>query len=259
MDVLIILAALPVFLIGLFIYSKDRNKEPKSLLFKLLAGGIGSVFLTLVITAVIEGIYPPFATFEEDAVGLEQFLCVFLGVALVEEFSKWIFAYKISYNNKEFDELYDMIIYCVFVALGFAFFENIAYVLQGGVAVAFTRAIFAVPGHAADGVFMGYFLGLAKLYDLHGKENLRKKNMALSLIVPMLLHGTYDYLLFIDSSTIIILLFLALVIMLYVFSIKQVNKTSSIKEGFYRTAKYCSNCGKEVTGAFCSNCGKKVE
>ena len=174
MDILLILAALPVFLIALYIYSKDRNKEPKALLFKLLAGGVGSAFLTLFISRIIISIYPPFDTFQENASGIELFLCVFFGIALVEEFSKWIFAYKLSYHSKEFDELYDMIIYCVFVALGFAFFENILYVLEGGVATAFTRAITAVPGHAADGVFMGYFLGLAKLYDLHGKEDLRK-------------------------------------------------------------------------------------
>ena len=53
-------------------------------------------------------------------------LYVFLGIALIEEFSKWIMLYVLSYNDRNFDELYDMIIYGAFVALGFAFFEIIA-------------------------------------------------------------------------------------------------------------------------------------
>ena len=146
----------------------------------------------------------------------------------------------------------------LFVALGFAFFENILYVLEGGVATAFTRAITAVPGHAADGVFMGYFLGLAKLYDLHGKEDLRKKNMALSIIVPMILHGIYDYLLFLKIPA-LVLVFYVLVIVLYIFAIRQINKTSSLQEGFYRKNNFCPKCGTKVSGAFCSQCGTKIQ
>jgi RsiW-degrading membrane proteinase PrsW (M82 family) len=268
MDTLLFLAALPVFLIGLFIYSKDKNKEPGSLLFKLLLAGVGSVFLALFITGIIEVIIPSFENFDENGVkGILLFLYVVLGIGVVEEFSKWIFAYKISYNNIEFDELYDMIIYCVFVSLGFAFFENIAYVfnagiekgIAGGVGVGVVRALFSVPGHACDGVFMGYYLGLAKLNELQGKPDLTKKYKVLSLAVPALIHGIYDYLLFVNGSYSYLILFLVLVVTSYIVSIKNVNKVSSINEGLYKKESFCSNCGTKIKGKFCPNCGKQVQ
>ncbi len=254
---LLFLSILPVLLIGYYLYKKDKNKEPKGLLILLFILGSICCIGVVIISLFLEFI-PIFSIDLDKLSFMGKFFNIFIGVALIEEMSKWIVLYTISYNHKEFDELYDMIIYCVFVALGFAFFENILYVLEGGVATAFTRAITAVPGHAADGVFMGYFLGLAKLYDLHGKEDLRKKNMALSIIVPMVLHGIYDYLLFVEISSLIFVFFI-LVILLYIFAIRQINKTSSLQEGFYKKDRFCPNCGTKVTGTFCSKCGNKVQ
>ena len=62
-----------------------------------------------------------------------------------------------------------------------------------GFSTALVRAVTAIPGHACFGVFMGVFYGLAKRY-----ENLRdtaasKAFRFLALLVPVLLHGAYDY------------------------------------------------------------------
>ena len=64
--------------------------------------------------------------------------------------------YLISYKHEEFDELYDIIIYSVFTALGFAAFKNILYVLgtetyMEGVQVGVLGSLLAVPGHASMG------------------------------------------------------------------------------------------------------------
>ena len=258
MNNLIIISVLPVLLIGIFIYTKDRNKEPKSLLLKLLLGGIGSVFLVFIISDIIHLFIPNFYELDKSENLMTILLYAVLGIGLVEEFSKWIFAYKISYNNKEFDELYDMIIYCVFVSLGFALFENLGYVLLNGMAVGITRAIFAVPGHACNGVFMGHYLGLAKYYDLQKREDLKRKNMALSIIVPTLIHGTYDFLL-LSGNGWFVLVFLILIVCLYIFTIKRINKTAILDTNFYYKKRFCTNCGKEVKDNFCGNCGQKVE
>ncbi|MBQ6538743.1 MAG: PrsW family intramembrane metalloprotease [Bacilli bacterium] len=257
MDSLLFIATLPVVLIGYYIYAKDRNKEPKSLLFKLLLGGIGSVFLVFILNDIIGLFIPNFDKMLESKDTLTLFIASIFGVGLVEEISKWIFAYKISYNNKEFDELYDMIIYCVFVALGFALFENLMYVLVGGLSVGITRAFLAVPGHACDGVFMGYFLGLAKYYDLNKNPSMRNKNIALSIIVPTLMHGVYDFLL-LTENLMFILIFFVLVILMYIFTVKKVNAVAAIDHNFYRKKRYCTNCGHEVSDNFCGNCGQKV-
>ena len=98
---LLLISVLPVILIGSYIYKKDSDKEPKKLLTKLFFSGVGSFFLTLVITLLVSVFYPAIL---EDESGLDLitlFFRVFLGIALIEEFSKWIFVYKIGFNNKE--------------------------------------------------------------------------------------------------------------------------------------------------------------
>ena len=90
--------------------------------------------------------------------------------------------------------------YSTFVSLGFACFENILYVFSEGFGVAVQRAFLAVPGHACDGMFMGYFLGLSKMGLLYGDKKKQKTNLILSLVVPTISHGIYDYLLFVNNT-----------------------------------------------------------
>ena len=84
-------------------------------------------------------------------------------------------------------------VYAVFVSLGFALWENIAYVLRFGFGTAVARAVTAVPGHACFGVFMGVWYGVAKRYELAGymEESAHARKMA--LWIPILLHGVYDF------------------------------------------------------------------
>jgi RsiW-degrading membrane proteinase PrsW (M82 family) len=49
------------------------------------------------------------------------------------------------------------------------------------------RAFTAVPAHAVFAIFMGYYVGLAK----YNSKN-RYKYLSLALIIPVLIHGTYD-------------------------------------------------------------------
>ena len=62
-----------------------------------------------------------------------------------------------------------------------------------GLGTAAIRAVTAVPGHACFGVFMGAFYGLAKRYDNFGDEYRSRRCRRLAVLVPVLLHGTYDF------------------------------------------------------------------
>jgi RsiW-degrading membrane proteinase PrsW (M82 family) len=115
----------------------------------------------------------------------------FICVSLIEESSKLFFLYKSSYNHKEFDYTFDMIVYSVFVSLGFAFFENILYISKGGLLTGISRAFTAIPAHASYGVFMGIFLSKAKCYEVKN-PNKSKLYKLLALLVPILMHGLYD-------------------------------------------------------------------
>ena len=252
--VLFFVAVLPIFLIGRYIYRKDSEKESIGLLFKLFVSGIGSLFLTLIFSFVC-GIFFPSIFADEGSFDLiSLFFHVFFGIALIEEFSKWIFVYKIGYNNKEFDQVYDIIVYSVFVALGFAFIENIVYVFEAGFTIGILRGIFTVPGHACDGFFMGYYLSFAKLYGMQGDSFKSKHYLRLSLLVPILLHGFYDYCLF-SRNIILILLFIIFIITLYVITLKRIKKISLSNRKLRYNYNFCPNCGSRVDNDICGVCG----
>lgn len=253
--ILLGLSILPVFLIILFMYNKDKDKEPTGLLVKLFIGGVGSCILVMIISGLLKCIFPFFALDFKNMNLLQLIIYAFIYVALVEEFCKWIMAYKISYNHKEFDQFYDMILYCVIVALGFACFENIFYVFSGGISTGIARAFSAVPGHAADGVMMGYYLGLAKIGSLNGRKDLKNKYMALSIIAPTFFHGFYDYCLF-TGRVIFVYIFYIFVICFFIHVFKKVNKISSINGNIIKK-RYCTSCGHEVNSNFCPRCGKQ--
>lgn len=254
---LLLISILPVFLLGLFIYMRDKDKEPFGLLIKLFFGGILSCILVLIISALMDFI-PLFASDREDLNLFQLFINVFIGIALVEEFSKWLFAFLFSYKHKAFDQFYDMLIYCAFVALGFACIENILYVFSGGLGTGIMRAFMAVPGHVCDGIFMGYNLGLAKINALNGRKGKEKKYIFFSLLVPTIAHGIYDYCLM-SENIFLILLFFLLLIAMYVFILIKIKKVSSINRKMKYKHNFCTRCGTPINSNYCTVCGIENE
>jgi len=256
--ILFVLSALPVFLLARYIYNQDRNKEPLKLLVKLFIAGILSVFLVLIFSLISGLIFPILNAEYETLNKIELIFYVFIGVSLVEEVSKWIMTYFISYNDMDFEEVYDMVIYAVFVSLGFAFFENLLYVYEGGISTGIVRAILAVPGHASDGVFMGYYLGLAKYHSVVGDKSKKNKYLLLSVLVPTILHGIYDYCLLVESYF-FLGIFFVFVMIVFRTTIKKVKYIASSNIRFKFKNKFCPNCGRKVESVFCPECGFKNE
>ncbi len=185
---LLAISMAPGVAIGVYIYLKDRHeKEPVGLLIRSFFFGVLSVLVTFLFSYLI-GL---FVTINEADVS-EQAVHAFLIVALVEEFSKFIFVRGILYRNKNFNEPFDGIVYAVMVSMGFATFENILYVSQGGLGVALTRMFTAVPAHATFAILMGYYLGKAKF------EHKKAYYALHALGIATLFHGAYDYFLFIS-------------------------------------------------------------
>jgi len=186
---LLSLALAPGAAIILFIYLKDKHeREPLSLLLiSFLYGGL-STLVTLFISWPVNSLI---LTKEDDLI--HQFFNAFFKVALIEEFSKFIFVRFILYNNKNFNEPFDGIVYAVMVSMGFATVENIIYVFQYGYATGVLRMFTAVPAHAAFAILMGYFLGKSKF--THRKEFYYGM---VALLTASLFHGSYDYFWFIS-------------------------------------------------------------
>lgn len=196
-----------------------------------------------------------FSNFEDGLVKL--FIYMFLGVALIEEFFKWIIVFKVTFKNLLFDSYYDSIVYSVFVSLGFALIENIFYVISYGLEVGFLRAITAVPLHACCALIMGYFLGLAKERIVRNDVKNYKKYIGLSLLSPVLLHTIYNFLA-LSTVPIFYIIFYIIIVLMYIFFIKKVNKISKDNLGFHVNV-YCRNCGNNLSGNFCEKCGFKKE
>lgn len=255
--VLLFLAILPVILILLFVYNKDRSKEPLHLLLILFVSGFGSCVLVLLVSALLE-LFVPFLSKElSEMTFTEVLIYAFIIVALLEELCKWIMVKFIGYNHKEFDEIYDIIVYAIFVSLGFAFVENIIYVMSNvKLSTAILRAISAVPAHACDAVFMGYYLSIAKQYAERKDKDSERKNIILSILIPTILHGIYDFCIM-SSNNIFLIVFLAFVIFLYVISIKKLKLMAEVNRKFRYQNKFCKKCGAPIRGDFCGNCGTK--
>ena len=228
MLILLFISVIPVILLGIYIYKKDSVKEPKSLLLGLFSSGFLAAFLVLIINVLTALVIPDFYLSDNYSKFsfLELFFLIFIEIALVEEFAKWLMIRFIGYNHKDFDQFYDIIVYSTFVALGFAAIENIFYVIQGGVALGIYRAIFSVPGHVAFGVFMGYYLGLAKIWENKSKT---KHNifMILSVLVPAVLHTIYNFCLMLENFWFLVI-FIGFVLILYVSAADEIEKISKV-------------------------------
>ena len=226
MNILIlIIAVLPIYLIGLYVYNRDYEKEPKSLLTKLFIFGMLSCFPALILELFLGYVFG-----EEEYMNIYQlFMYSLIGIALVEEICKWFVVYKVSYNHKEFNHIYDIVVYSVFTSLGFACLENILYVYLGGIAIGIFRAVSAIPGHAAYAVIMANYLGRAKLAGISNDNSLENKNLLLSIIVPTFVHGIYDYFLF-TGELIPLICFLIFLVVICKYSNNKIKKLSSVEE-----------------------------
>lgn len=190
---LILSAIIPPIIIAYFIFKNDLYEvEPHKLLNKTFFIG----FLIVIPMVLIEILF---------GIVIKNILVYsIVGVALVEEGIKYLVLLKYNYTKEDFNEPYDGIIYSVMLTMGFALVENVMYVIGGGSDVAILRMITTIPMHATCGIIMGYYLGKAKM-----ENNNTSKNKTLAIAIPTLIHGLYNYFIFIEISafSLVILIF----------------------------------------------------
>jgi len=195
---ILILAVAPPLLIAYYVYQKDKyDKEPKSLIIKSFLFGCLGIIPAIFLELFAEGMFT------------NLFLYVFIGIALVEEGVKYLFLKKYLFNKPDFNEPMDGIVYAVMISLGFATVENIFYVYgeEGrGINVALMRMFTAIPLHAACGVILGYFVGLAKFSV--NKNILFYKGLFLATLV----HALYNYFIFLGEGFILSIIALAVAV-----------------------------------------------
>lgn len=213
------IAILPVILLMIYIYRQDKyQKEPIKSLIKAFIGGMIAIPLDILIVTGIGFLLG--GTVLANTV----FFSAFLEAGIPEELSKFLIFIIFIWNDKNFDEYFDGIVYATFIGLGFACVENIEYVFQFGFQTGVVRALLSVPGHFLFGVVMGYFFSLAKFH-----PEKRGTYLISGLMLAMLAHGLFDWLLMVASvlpliGGIIYLVFLWGDIKLWKLGLKYINK-----------------------------------
>lgn len=236
----ILIAILPSYILGRYIYKKDTEKKPKGIIVKLIVGSALFSIVAIILEWCFEKVYPSGSNF------IQYLIRYLIGTALIEEMCKFLPAYFIGIKNKDMSHRYDAIVYAAFSAIGFATFENILYVCTlGEIGTAIYRMIFSVPGHISFGILMGYFLGIAYQEKKNENKKQYKINMMYSLLIPIVFHGIYDFsMMYGISNTNIIVIVLALIldIIMCIYSIRKVKKVANNLE---ETEKK-NNCGRNL-------------
>lgn len=222
MGINLFLAALTpaVIIIYIFIqHDHPYNKEPYSLLIKCFFAGVLSTIVSLIFSL-------PLGYFGIDQ-GVEgAFYSAFLIAAIPEELAKFIMLHWLTSRARAFDHFYDGILYAVCVSMGFAAFENVLYVTSGGYLTAFFRSITAVPGHMLFAIPMGFFYAFSSF-----QPEKKKYFLTFCLLIPIILHGTYDFGLiasavFIEKNpsiaVILLLLLLIFIIWIWRYGLKKI-------------------------------------
>jgi RsiW-degrading membrane proteinase PrsW (M82 family) len=126
---------------------------------------------------------------------IEDFIKIFLVVALVEEFLKFLVVREVVFESKELDEPIDCMIYMIISGLGFAATENLLLLFPLKIKffgeifqISFLRFISATFLHALSSAIVGFFIGLSFF-----RKKERLKLISLGLFFATLLHGLYNF------------------------------------------------------------------
>ena len=182
----LLITIVPSILMLLYFFLSDKFKEPKST--------VAIVFFLGVLICLPAGIINTFVENNFKDQLSEKMIVSFAGPAWCEELLKFIILYTVVLRRSEFNEPMDGIVYGVAVSLGFATFENYEYVFYWAekweiepYTMAIMRSYSAVPIHGLMGCVMGFYFGIYSF-------TANKKYLILSLFIPFLIHGLYNFL-----------------------------------------------------------------
>jgi len=188
----IIFGVLPSIIWLLFYLRKDVHPESNQMVLKIFFYGmlitIPAVFLEMGIFSLTGKLnLPPIWIL---------ILNTFLGVALVEEFLKYLVVKEKVLKSAEFDEPTDVVLYMIIAALGFAAVENILilfglgpeFFLGKAISISVVRFLGATFLHVLCSGLVGYFLAWSIF-----ETKKRLKLISMGLGIAIFLHGLYNF------------------------------------------------------------------
>lgn len=190
--ILIIFALLPSIIWLLFYLRQDAHPEPKKMILKIFFYGalaaLPVIFIQMGLREIITELpVPPF---------LVLLIYVFVAVAFMEEFFKYLVFKDKALPSSEVDEPLDVMLYLIVAALGFAASENIGKFLTPEIYGLQIKEIVIKTGlvlisstflHALASGTLGYFLAM-------GFIGPKKRTMfiIIGFFLATFLHGLYN-------------------------------------------------------------------
>ncbi len=197
----LLLTFLPPLLWLLFYLREDRHPEPKLLLLLTFIGGMISVVAAIagecLLVQVLDG-----GSCEQGIsyVGKNAFT-LFLGIAFIEEYVKYLVVKFLVLRREDFDEPVDGMIYMITAALGFAAVENALFIFPLfnqsvllGLQITTNRFLGANLLHALSSAIVGFFLARAWF------SPYRHHYIALGVVTAAFLHAFFNYLILMRSD-----------------------------------------------------------
>src|SRR5437660_4963030 len=123
------------------------------------------------------------------------------GVAAPEEIVKVLVITAVSWKRRAFADPMDTVVYGAAAGLGFAAYENLAYLVQHADmwrSLAALRSVLTVPFHGALGVIAGAYFAIARSgtalgANRHHRDWARISSWILMLVGPVALHAAFDF------------------------------------------------------------------
>ncbi|WP_213775444.1 PrsW family glutamic-type intramembrane protease [Bradyrhizobium sp. dw_78] len=189
-------AIAPALLILWLVIAADERPGPAPRVWTAFLLGAASILLLGIARA-------PFVRLLETPGNpwISQVLHSIFGVALPEEAVKILVIVAVSARRRPLVDPMDTVVYGAAAGLGFAAYENLAYLVQHADmwrALAALRSVLTVPFHGALGIIAGAYLAIARSGTAlgahrHHRDWARVSSWLLVLFAPVGLHAAFDF------------------------------------------------------------------
>src|SRR4030081_3479539 len=184
-----------LFILWLFIAAGGRPGPPAKVWTAFLFGA-ASISLLGIARA-------PFASILSvpESPLVAQVLHAVFGVAAPEEIVKVLVIFAVAARRRPFADPMDTVVYGAAAGLGFAAYENLAYLVQHPEiwrSLAVLRSVLTVPFHGALGIIAGAYLAISRSGTAlgahrHHRDWARISSLILILFAPIALHAGFDF------------------------------------------------------------------
>ena len=202
-------------LLGYFYLRDEYDREPLHLVLTVFGGGLlaGPIAIVGFEAISLVPFYDGLETIDQMP-DYKKFVYAIMAIGVIEEVSKFlVFWYFIDRKHVLLNEPADGMVYAAAVALGFATIENWYFMFAAQEAV-WSRAITLPFNHVLFSSFWGVAVGVARFEGKEGRP--ARRLVTIGLVLAIVFHGLYDYILFTDSVSSLWVAPLVLVLWLWV-------------------------------------------